>query len=407
MSELLYRIDTWVTIAILLWVFSKFIANPFKFIYEWFIVPIVGIPQNTHPPRNEGRVEPRTAAQDTAPAVSTTPARLFGAQASDPMDSAPLAALSLEKAAQATTILVVGSRGSGKSVLIRALVGLKAVATAILDPHNAPGKWPSGAAIIGGGSNYAAIYQGMTMLLGEMEHRSAQLDRGNTTRFAPLLIAADEWGSITQEAERGLDKNAATPGEITRRMLKEGRKFGVQWVGGAHGDTAASLGSKGDTVAFSQSFDLIIYTGAFVRDALTRAGALPFFSQIPLGTTPEGNTFPLIVPAFRPTVGDWLLLDMRNALAAPTLDRPPLDMGSIAQAAQPAPAPAQPALWSAPTSRQVTAHEAAQVAAWANGGMSLRALARKLYAERGGDDQEYDGSGAPFEAVKTALRGEG
>jgi energy-coupling factor transporter ATP-binding protein EcfA2 len=395
--DILNRIDTWVTAAILLWVLVQFGMNPFKFIYEWFIVPFVGIPQ---PPRNAAQEPHAGAPQPT----STKPVRLFGAQASDPMDAAPLAALSLDKAAQATTILVVGSRGSGKSVLIRALVGLKAVATAILDPHNAPGKWPQGAAIIGGGSNYSAIYKGMTMLLGEMEHRSAQLDRGDTTRFDPLLIAADEWGSITQEAERGLDKSAATPGEITRRMLKEGRKFGVQWVGGAHGDTAASLGSKGDTVAFAQSFDLIIYTGAFVRDALIRAGALPFFSQIPLGTTPEGNTFPLIVPAFRPTVGDWLLLDMRNALDAPTLDRPALDMGSIAQAAQAAPsATTPPALWNPPMSRQVTTHEAAQVAAWANGGSPSRALARQLYRARGGDDPSYNGSGAVFQAVQEAL----
>jgi hypothetical protein len=71
-----------------------------------------------------------------------------------------------------------------------------------------------------------------------------------------------------------------------------------------------------------------------------------------------------------------------------------------AEAAQP---PASAAQWSAPMSRQVTAHEAAQIAAWAGeDGKPSRALARRLYAARGGDEA-YDGSGAVYQAIQEVL----
>jgi hypothetical protein len=94
------------------------------------------------------------------------------------------------------------------------------------------------------------------------------------------------------------------------RLLKEGRKFGLSFIGCAHGDTAESLGSRGDTAAFRASFDWIVYCGAFVARELRD---LPDLARgLPLGRTPEGGTFPLIVVALSPVTGARRLLDLRG-----------------------------------------------------------------------------------------------
>lgn len=271
------------------------------------LVPVTA-PERCQEPRQEPRQE--------------LPQRPIGSATYEPVE--PLSTISLQQLAKATTILVVGSRGSGKSTLIRALVGQKPIATLVLDPHNKPGKWPDGSEIIGGGSNYQGIYSGAVGLLGELKHRSGQLDRGEVQEgeFPNLLVAADEWGSIVDEASEYAPKGGPLAGDITRRYLKEGRKFGMQWVGGAHGDTAKSLGSAGDTVAFQQSFDYIVYSGGFVRRKLDELKRLDLMKSIPMGTTPEGNAFPLIVLVYSPTQGNWSLLDMRGINQLPTMARP-------------------------------------------------------------------------------------
>lgn len=339
---------------------------------------------------------PSTSRPEGRPTAQHAPARPTGAT---------LRQISLGQLAAGTTILIVGSRRSGKSVLLRAIVGLKQHASLVFDPHDSPGKWPANTAVAGGGSDYAGVYRALLRMLEELSQRSEQLRTGQQREgdFSPILVAADEWGSVVEEAARGVAKGQPMPGECTIRLLKEGGKFGIEFVAGAHGDTAASLGSEGDTKAFQQSFDYIVYTGAYVREKLHKAGAGHLYAQLPIGRTPQGNEFPLIVPVYRPTSGDWLLLDMRPAMQAPTMPRPALDLELSAPAgaqADDAPAPAaspaltiahlQVAQWvtaAAPSVRARVAGGEDWEVAWSKV-LSGRQIARKL-----GWNQEGGGGG--------------
>jgi energy-coupling factor transporter ATP-binding protein EcfA2 len=339
------RLEFWITIAALLWIAYIFVRNPWQFLKSWFIGPLLGRPEMiqkndafsppsppTYPPPSPPPPPPPPPSPPLMPptpsaVTSVIPQRVRIGGVFEATMTAPLPFVDLQTVASAQTVLVVGSRGSGKTVLIRALVGLKPIATAVFDPHNRPGAWPDGCAVIGGGSDYAAIYAGLRAMINEMVRRSQAYQSGKQTTFAPLLIAADEWGSQVNEAAKYATRPGDDPpGVLSRRWLKESRKFGGHFIAGAHGDTAASLGSKDDTVAFRQSFDYIVYTGAFVRDTLRTAGCGAYFEQVPMARTPENNEFPLIVPVFRPTRGDYVLLDMRACPNAPTVARPVLEM---------------------------------------------------------------------------------
>lgn len=380
--SLIERLDFWVTMAILVFVIlPRLIRNPAGFIMDWFVNPIMG--RSTQAAKQRPQADAGTAAPRKAARAVAVPVRIGYDDDEAPTLAAPLPMVSLEKIAGGLTILIVGSRGSGKTVLLRALVGLKAAATAVFDPHNAPGKWPEGAAVIGGGSNYRAVYEGLRLLVGDMGKRSKAMNEGRATTFPRLLLAADEMGSIMHEAGSVVSKDEDLPETLVRRWLKESRKFGGEFIAGAHGDTAASLGSSGDTVAFKQSFDYIIYTGAFVRRALADAGHAKYLAQIPVGTTPEGNTFPLIVPVFRPTYGDWVLLDMRGCLNAPTLDRPALHI-PVADAPTQAAKPAQAQRERPPVTAEELA-EAMRAHRAEHGSMPSRAaMERRLYGYTGG-----------------------
>ena len=173
-------------------------------------------------------------------------------------------------------------------------------------PSPAPGKWPT--RIIGGGRDFAAIYAALQKSEQELTTRARRLNTDAHTRFAPFTMASDEWGSLTSEVS--VSKDQDSPGRLMIRLLKEGRKFGIAFIGCAHGDTAESLGSKGDTMAFRASFDWIVYCGAFVAQQLKDMPE--FVRQLPLGRTPEGGTFPLLVVAVSPVTGERWLLDLRG-----------------------------------------------------------------------------------------------
>jgi hypothetical protein len=237
----------------------------------------------------------------------------------DPLDAArseesPLALsmITLSELAASDNLLIVGNRGSGKTTLLQAILARRARRCYVLDPHSHPGKWPAEAKVIGGGRNFAAIYA--ALLRGEVEltRRARALNADAGARFAPFTLASDEWGSVTSEIVAGKDQDP--PGRLLIRLLKEGRKFGISFIGCAHGDTAESLGSKGDTAAFRASFDWIVSCGAFVGRELRDLPEL--VRKLPLGRTPEGGTFPLLVVAVSPVTGERRLLDLRGLEAS-------------------------------------------------------------------------------------------
>ncbi len=248
-------------------------------------------------------------------------------------ESADLGSIEIRTLAESDNLLIVGNRGSGKTTLLQAILRERQRRCYILDPHNHPGKWPSTARVIGGGRDFPAIYSAIQRGTAELTRRAQILNTNAEARFTPITLASDEWGSITSEVS--VSKYEEAPGRLILRLLKEGRKFGLSFIACAHGDSAASLGSKGDTVAFQASFDWIIYCGAFVGRHLSDHPDL--VRQLPQGRTPEGGSFPLIVVAISPTTGERKLLDMRGLATAKPVQKK-RSQAKAARAAQPSPA---------------------------------------------------------------------
>jgi hypothetical protein len=230
-----------------------------------------------------------------------------------------LTAITLAELAAVDNILIVGNRGTGKTTLLHAIISARRQQVFVFDPHNAPNKWPAASLVLGGARNFRKITVQLTSALRRLQSRAEQLERGEQREgtFTPFTIAADEWSSIVHECDRLLPRDTTSTGETILTLLREGRKFGMSFIGGAHGDTAASLGSKGDTVAFRQSFDWIVYTGGFVRTRIERDYPT-LFASLPLGRNREGGTFPLQVIAWSPTTGEQRLLDLRGLSVADT-----------------------------------------------------------------------------------------
>lgn len=229
------------------------------------------------------------AASDAIPGDAVTPAPAF---------------LSLEHLAASRNVLIVGSPGSGKTTLLRAVLARRGHPVFVFDPHAAPGDWPGAALVIGAGRDFAGIYKQLVNAEKRLDARSKQRASGERQTFPPLTLAGDEWGSICSEI---VARDADAPGRILLRLLKEGRKFGINAVLSAHGDTVLSLGARGDSEAFKLSFDWIVYLGGFVRK---HAGEQ--VRAFPHGRTPEGNTFPLIVAAVNPATNECRFVDLRG-----------------------------------------------------------------------------------------------
>ncbi|MBX0330502.1 tetratricopeptide repeat protein [Oscillochloris sp. ZM17-4] len=223
-------------------------------------------------------------------------------------DAPALPVITLAELAQSPNILLVGGPGSGKTTLLHALIAARPWRAYVLDPHAHPDKWPASATTIGGGRDFAAIYALLRRAEGELTKRAQILSRDAAARFARFALAGDEWGSVASEIGHAKDEDP--PGRLLLRLLKEGRKFGISFLGAAHGDTAASLGCSGDTAAFRNSFDWFVYMGGFVPRELKDQPAL--LRRLPTTRTPEGKTLPLVAIAVSPISGERRLLDLRG-----------------------------------------------------------------------------------------------
>lgn len=219
-----------------------------------------------------------------------------------------LAMIDLATLARCSTLLLVGSRGSGKSTLLRALLSARKDAIMVYDPHASPSDWPMATMVH---NSETSISNGLASAYKRLQVRKEERRKGiRTSDWPSICLAADEWGAIVSSVTlpKAIDR---TPGEVSTELMKEGRKFGIGFVAGAHGKTNASLGCTGDQEAFIQSFDWIVNMGGFTRKMLAKEyGEL--VDQIPMGTNEQGGTFPLIVVCESPTTGELRLLDMRG-----------------------------------------------------------------------------------------------
>ena len=237
--------------------------------------------------------QPATRGQ-TANGQSATPAR-------------ELKMLTLDQIAKCSTILLVGSRGSGKSTLLRAILATKTEAIAVYDPHAAPTDWPMATMLH---NDETSISNGLVSAYKRLSTRRHERRTGVRTEGWPkVTLAADEWGSIVSNVKLP-DSIKRTPGEVSTELMKEGRKFEIGFVAGAHGKTNKSLGCEGDQEAFLQSFDWIINLGGFTRKMLAKDHA-DLIDQLPMGTNAQGGTFPLVVVC-ESNMGELRLLDMRG-----------------------------------------------------------------------------------------------
>jgi hypothetical protein len=231
--------------------------------------------------------------------------RLPQAQTQADQAGVDLPMLELDALAASRNVLIVGSPGSGKTTLLTALLARRGHPVYVFDPHAGPGDWPGAALVIGAGRDFAGIYRQLVNAERRLDARSKQRASGERTTFTPVTLAGDEWGSICSEILTSKENDS--PGRILLRLLKEGRKFGLNAILSAHGDTAASVGSKGDTRAFRLSFDWIVYCGGYVAKFVGEQ-----VRTFPMGRTPEGNSFPLVVAAVNPATEEVRLVDMRG-----------------------------------------------------------------------------------------------
>ena len=268
-------------------------------------------------------------------------------------------------------LAICGPTRSGKTTLVTALLVNRPGQLVICTPKGADtDPWGGFPAVrlsydaARGEVSYAPIGAAIRAVYQEMNRRNAQpgADR------APLTLVIDELTTVNYE----LRSDGVM--EMIARLWTMGASCGVRVITLDPTVNVRGWGIEGRS-------DL--------RESLVFVRCQPDKSARYYRWSDEARAYPI------DTVG-------LPTLAARGLD--PLRIWVPPIRAEAAPETRSAEVWGAPTSRQATAHEAAQVVLWAGAdGKPSRALARQLYTARGGDDTAYDGSGAVFEAVKSAL----
>jgi energy-coupling factor transporter ATP-binding protein EcfA2 len=210
-----------------------------------------------------------------------------------------LPAVTIERIAKGDNILLVGNKGSGKSTLLATLVTLREGTTVVLDPHYAPGAWAHASRVVGAGRDYANIATFFGDLEKSLSVRYREMATGKR-QWQQLTVCGDEWRSIAQKVDGA--------GGVFTSVITEGRKVRLCVLAASHNDTVAALGCKGDKDSFLNSFDWIIYTGAFATDRF------PSSMEIPSIPTPHGD-IPALACAVSVNEQKDYVLDLRTVTA--------------------------------------------------------------------------------------------
>lgn len=243
-----------------------------------------------------------------------------------------LPTVTLRGIANADNLWVVGPKGSGKTTLIQNLVQLRRGKHLAIDPHNAPGKWPS-CTVIGGGRDYPAIRAGLAKGVALMDRRYKAMDLGEISeeeckRLRHTLVG-DEWRSVAKALPPISAKRdePAEPGAADQlaTILTEGRKAGVCVMTASHADTATSMGMVGEKDIL-KCFDYIIYLGAMAVEQVPAAAQM---TRPAVVYDPERNAFAqLVLPS-----------SAAAPVAASTMRAAPSDELGEGEAEMAAPAP--------------------------------------------------------------------
>ncbi len=163
-------------------------------------------------------------------------------------------------------ILVVGAKGSGKTVVLRTLLVRRAPhidACLSIDSHASPGKWPC--SVVGGGLDYRTIDSALRTMSADMKLRFGQLRDGEIKEgaFDNRYYVGDEWPSVAAELN-GKD-GAIHAGKMLIERLINGRKVNDAIMAAAQNDTVDALGIQGNA-SIKACFDYIVYLGGIAAD---------------------------------------------------------------------------------------------------------------------------------------------
>lgn len=329
--------------------------------------------------QREARVTPAPAIEDRAAPAPLRDAPDYGAwvaaQAGPALDW--LRAIN-DEPDHAPHVAAVGPSGSGKSTLVLAALTRRPGQLVITTPKSAAddpwGGFPAVRTRYDAESHepdYSAIGAAWRAVYAELNARHADGSRPRP----PITLIIDELSTCLDEL-RHLD-----PQRMLIRMWLTGRSVGVRLIA-----LDPTMNVKGWGIDGRGDVRESIL---FVRTA--RDKSAHFFEwnaqrNVPFNERPfDTSDVPALAAAGLDPARVWIPDAPRSAGA-------------------PAQLPAAAPLFSAPTSADVTTHEAALVRAWrAEGETDARALGRRLYAARGGQNEAFDGSGAIFYAVKAAL----
>lgn len=140
---------------------------------------------------------------------------------------------------QEVAILVVGAKGTGKTTLLRWLVhGRESIL--VLDPKNAPGKWPAHAKSLGGGLDFETINEWLLKVTALMKHRYELVNQGKAElgKFDPLVVVIDEGYAVLSSAP-----DAPT---CFKSLLTLAREANIEMIIANHSSLVKPMGMSGE-----------------------------------------------------------------------------------------------------------------------------------------------------------------
>jgi hypothetical protein len=130
-------------------------------------------------------------------------------------------------------VLIAATSGSGKTICLRELVDMRPGSTIVIDPHYTPGAW--GAAKVIYGSEMGPF---LTSLVEELETRKAARHDGQR-HFDSFTVATEEMPSLVNEFGKDILL-------VWKRVMREGRKFGIFMMVVSQSTRVRSLGIDGE-----------------------------------------------------------------------------------------------------------------------------------------------------------------
>lgn len=194
-----------------------------------------------------------------------------------PLDLNPVApqvqSIKLSTVAQEQNVLVTGPKGSGKTTILRTILGQRLDSECIaIDPHNEPGKWLC--RVVGGGLAWQDIANALRAMETGMTSRFTDLNNGvcRSGEFPQRTFVADEFLAIVQKLNG--KANPVDAGELLISRLTQGRKVGECILLAAQNDTVQALGISGNS-DLKACFDYLIFLGGNIETRARRQHGCP------------------------------------------------------------------------------------------------------------------------------------